>query len=724
MRNRNLLLGFGETLTYNIKHKNGGSPKAHPYSFNEARLHLLESTKNLINRINTLSPETMPNGKAVANFVLHPAYLAKSYYPNKFLEEFGFHDIGSKSVTITPRKTQLKKAPTQQVSSNIFISGDMYSFNRLYETLNSISVASGLQDDIIRNEEFNLFEQQDKIKGVFQSGIEKQFEIVLHTPESEKGILESFYAFSNKLNVNVQFDKRIEMPGLTFLPMITTGDFAQKIAEFTYLRVLREMPKLRMFEPLIRRSIHAMPSISLPTEQAQDQNINVAVFDGGIGNTNLSMWCSEFIYDGGAITDQDLLNHGAEVTSTILFGNIQDKQASLPIPYSKIDHYRVLDSSTPADPDLFVVLQKILHALKTKDYHFVNLSLGPRIPIDDDDIHVWTSTLDNFLADHNTLLTVAVGNDGDLLGQNRIQPPSDMVNALAVGAATTEDTTWGKTFYSCIGPGRSPGLVKPDGLAFGGDRNNPFLVYSPITGEIHSTAGTSFSSPLVLRNCIGLASMLETAINPLLVKALMIHNIETKSLPQEEIGRGRFPNNIDQIIFNDDNEVSVIYQGELFASQYVRVPIPFTDEEIKGKVSIKATFCFTAKTNPTHPNNYTNNGLIVTFRPTKEKSKSFFSQKDMFETEAESRHDAHKWETVLHHEKTFLASTLKDPCFDIVYQARDAGKAIKSEYAESLPYVLVVTVKVKDGYQLYNTIRQRYQTLQPIQVKQAIQIRT
>ena len=359
-----------------------------------------------------------------------------------------------------------------------------------------------------------------------------------------------------------------------------------------------------------------------------------------------------------------------------------------------------------------------------KKYQFVNLSLGPRIPIEDDDVHVWTSSLDNYLSTNNTLLTVAVGNDGGILGQNRIQPPSDTVNALAIGASTTEDSTWEKTAYSCIGPGRSPGLIKPDGVAFGGDEENPFLVYSPISGNIHSTAGTSFSSPLVLRTSIGLASMLDTGVNPLALKALMIHNIESKDLPQNEIGRGQFPTEIDQIIFSDDDEVSVIYQGKLSASQYLRVPIPFPEDEIEGKISVKATFCFTAETNPAHPDSYTNNGLTVVFRPKENaKSKTFFSLKKLYQTEEEARKDAHKWETTLHNEQTFFSSSLNKPCFEVVYQARDAGKAVKKKNIEELPYVLILTLKSKKGYPLYNKIRQQYEILQPIRLKQEINIK-
>lgn len=726
MNDRNILLGFGETLTHAIKHKNGGDKKKHPYSFREASQHLITSTEQLLEKINTLPHEAMPNNKIVANFILHPAYIAKSYYPTKLFEEFGFNNIGSRSLRIHPRKTQLKKAPDYEMTSNIFISGSKDAFDDLLEALQSNDIEANLQQEIIKNEDLLLFEPQDKIKGNITQNKEQQFEVILHTPENEPGILESFTEFSKKIGADIDFSKLLQVSGLTFLPMTTNSIKAKEIANFTYLRVLREMPKLRIFEPLIQRSIHTMPSMSLPIEDAIDQNIKVAVFDGGIGNTHLSKWCNEKVYPGGEVTNQDLLNHGSEVTSTILFGNIQAEQTTLPIPYSKIDHYRVLDNNTPSDPDLFSVLKKILDALNSKSYHFANLSLGPRIPIEDDDVHVWTSMLDDYLSKQNTLLTVAVGNDGDLPGLNRIQPPSDMINALAIGAATNEDDTWERTHYSCIGPGRSPGLIKPDGLAFGGHATNPFLIYSPISKQVHSTAGTSFSSPLVLRNCIGIASIFDTKIDPLVIKALMIHNIKPKkSLSQDEVGRGLFPNNIQQVIYTDHNEVSVIYKGELDASQYIRVPIPFPDEQLDGKISIKATFCFTAKINPSYPDSYTNNGLVITFRPDSSpegKSKAFFSRKEMYETEADFRKDAHKWETTLHHEGKCHANTLKQPCFDIVYQARDAGKAIKNTETEKLPYVLVVTVKAKKGFQLYNSIRQKYQTLQPIRIKQEVKI--
>jgi hypothetical protein len=93
---------------------------------------------------------------------------------------------------------------------------------------------------------------------------------------------------------------------------------------------------------------------------------------------------------------------------------------------------------------------------------------------------VWTSTLEEILAAGETLCTIAVGNDGHLPAQlNRIQPPADLVNGLSVGAATSLSEDWERCSYSCIGPGRSPGFVKPDGVAFGGNEDEPFSGIQP-----------------------------------------------------------------------------------------------------------------------------------------------------------------------------------------------------------------------------------------------------
>ncbi|HFL5503532.1 TPA: peptidase S8, partial [Escherichia coli] len=101
-----------------------------------------------------------------------------------------------------------------------------------------------------------------------------------------------------------------------------------------------------------------------------------------------------------------------------------------------------------------------------------------------------------------------------------------------------------------------------------------------------------------------------------------------------------------------------------------------------------------------------------------------FNLKNVYADENEQRVDAHKWETTLRSEHKFKPNELTNPCFDIIYYGRDCGMPIDVDELEELPYVLVVTLSAEEMPDLYNLIRQKYQTLQPIQVQQQIMLRT
>lgn len=728
MKNKNLLLGYGETLTYKIPRPEGGGPKSHPYTFDEVKGILIPETELFLDEVNSISDLAKPNGRSVAKITLHPSYLAKSYYPVSLLRQFGLLDLGSKASRVTPRKQTLKKPKENLETACLYVAGTTSSFSSFKSHLESGEMPSGVKNDIIKIEELNYFSPREKLKSITNNNQERKIEVVLHTPHGNSEILDSFYEFSKTCDIDIDMDRRISNGGLTFLPIFGNEQGANKIAEFTFLRALRDMPSLRLHEPTITRSTISSSAPILPTEEALNKDINVAVFDGGIGTNTIDKWCNETIYNTGHRTAPELLMHGSEVTSTLLFGvPSKNNNTPMPTPYCNVDHFRVLDTVSGQDPDLFDVLIRIKEALSKKHYHYLNLSLGPRLPIEDDDVNVWTSTIESFLAKGNTLATVAVGNDGELEGQNRIQPPADLVNALAVGASDSTSSNQTRAKYSCIGPGRSPGVVKPDGLTFGGSEKEPFRVFSPFSNSIIGTAGTSFASPLTLRTAIGVSSSLSQEISPLTSKALVIHNIKKTSLNKIEAGWGMFNNDVDEIIHCNDNQATIIYNGELDSSQHVRVPIPFPDIELKGDVTLKATFCFSSSVDPEHPVNYTKNGLIATFRPKglvePKNTKSFFSLKNLYTTEQDSRADAHKWETTLHHEQVYRKSTLDNPCFDIVYQSRDGGKPTEKEHSEPLQYTLIVTLTVNNTPEVYNAIVQKYQTLSPISLRQNVQIK-
>jgi hypothetical protein len=175
----------------------------------------------------------------------------------------------------------------------------------------------------------------------------------------------------------------------------------------------------------------------------------------------------------------------------------------------------------------------------------------------------------------------------------------------------------------------------------------------------------------------------------------------------------------------------IVYQGELTAAQYLRTLIPLPSGTLAGMVTITATFCFASKTDPQDPSNYTRGGLDVTFRPHADKtdegkvhptSQSFFRRTD-YDKEAELRYNAHKWETTLHRRRRFRASSLKEPFFDVHYQTRQAGKAVRG--SEKIRFALIITVEAPKVRDLYDRVVQRYRTqLEPLRPVIEIPVRT
>ena len=214
-------------------------------------------------------------------------------------------------------------------------------------------------------------------------------------------------------------------------------------------------------------------------------------------------------------------------------------------------------------------------------------------------------------------------------------------------------------------------------------------------------------------------------LTPLGLKALLINRTESNGDDIAEVGWGRIPADVNQLLTCDDCEARVVFQGRLRPACYVRVPIPFPNGHVEGMVEVTATFCFACPTDPQDAANYTRSGLEITFRPHSNKrskptsqypdSKPFFSQGD-FEGESDRRRGAHKWETTLHKTKRFYATSLHEPSFHIHHGAREQGHVTKS--TEEIPYALVLNLRASRDNTLYNRTVTQYRThlqvMQPV----------
>ncbi|NUK00574.1 S8 family peptidase [Streptomyces lunaelactis] len=690
---------------------------------------------------NDLPDNACPDGKTVGVLTLHPQFIAKTYHPGDFLREQGLTYVGSRGAEVTPEKWTRQGEPQQMETAELFVAGRRERFSRLAERL-AITNSFPEQSPIRLLEAFRAPSPADKKRGTQNPANYASpglFEAGLHLPVRDNNtIVQAFSRYAQDCGAVAEFDRRINVGGLLFIPVQLNDGDIDDLARFSFLRVLRPMPQLRVFHPIERSAIATGVSLPpLPEEEPLDDSIRMAIFDGGLPPSGpLKEWADSYDAQGVGLTVDRYLQHGHMVTSAALFGPLSAGQP-IPIPFCSIDHYRVMGGTQDDPYVLYNTLKRIWNILSKTPYDFVNLSLGPALPIEDDEVHPWTSVLDELLSKGKTLLTVAAGNNGGLdreSGNARVQIPSDCVNALAVGSADSRRSDWERAAYSAVGPGRSPGLVKPDILSFGGSAYEPFM-FAPMSFNSSplTAAGTSFAAPAALRMAAGIRAHFGDHLTPLALKALLVHCAETSDAPLDEIGWGRIPNDIEKFVVCEQGTVRILYQGEIDPGQAVRMPIPLPEGIDSGMVTISATYCINSPIDARTPSTYTGSAIEPFFRPHVQKMatdgsthaapKPFFQVGD-YVPESDLRRGAHKWETTKHKTKKFRASSLMQPVFDVRHLSRI--EQLAGTEAETVEYALVLTLKTSLVSDIYNkvvrTYADRLEILQP-QIEVPITIR-
>lgn len=740
-REHNFLLGKGELLTNKVDVPSGGGPKNPPYEFEKAKKRISDKLKKTTSTLSGTPTRACPGAEVVAVMTIHPRYISKSDFPLDLLKATGLRAIGTRPKKVKPESWGIKKHPSEAVAEQIFVAGTKDSFDKWLHQIPQWNENTPGAMTLTHIEDLSPFEPEEKLKAIPKDQEIVTLEIVLHN-QGRNQIINEFQAYAKDVEAAPMMDNARTINGLTFIPVKVKASRVKDLAAFTFVRVARGMPSIRPIPTNFGRS-HTGFDVSLPQEGPHLTDLKAVIFDGGLPNSvDLSKWVNYIEPDGVGTPIPQLVVHGLAVTSAFLFGQLENGKA-LRRPFCSVDHVRVLGSGGRPDMEYVDVLDRILHYLDTNkgSYNFVNISLGPDFSIEDDDVNLWTSSLDQRFCHDQVLATIAAGNSGERdadLRLNRIQPPSDGVNILSVGASDTQKPKWKKATYSSVGPGRSPGFVKPDGVAFGGSDNEPFMVLdaSARTKTI-PIQGTSFSSPLVLSTAAGTRAFAGGTLSPLALRALLIHRAEAAKHPKNEVGWGQFITEPSLLMTCEDHEALVVYQGTLPLGQHLRAKLPMPAGAITGKVKIAATLAIAPEVDPEHPGSYTKGGIELTFRPDSRKfrkeedgkkpahakTKPFFSGSQLFKGgEFRLREEGFKWEPCMRNEISMLGKSLFEPCFDIWYHHRDGAIAAKDP--KELPYALVLTISTKDS-DFYNRIVRTYaQVLVPLRSTIQIPIKT
>lgn len=294
MANRpNYLLGYGERLTEPVEIRGGGGEKHPPYSFEQARSRLTGMLQATVRDLHALPESACPEGQTVASFTLHPEYFAKSHFPGGLLRWAGLRPVGSKARTVRPAQRSRDREPEEAVTTQLFVAGARSSFEALANSLPGWDEQVPVAKQLPAIEEIAAIRPLERVRPLSDDHDEVPLEIVLHASESqaERFILRGFQEFLEEQELQADLDRVFYAGRLCFLRMYASADQAEDIARYSFLRVLREMPKLRTTRPILRGKLPRPRTAKFPAEDAIDPNLRIAVFDGGINEASpLRAW--------------------------------------------------------------------------------------------------------------------------------------------------------------------------------------------------------------------------------------------------------------------------------------------------------------------------------------------------------------------------------------------------------------------------------------------------
>ena len=763
------ILVHGEKYIREDKHpKKGFGDKNYPRTFKQAQELLIPQLEGLIENVKRI-PEKNRVNEIVFTTELLPDFLAKSYFPHDLFSKSSVKFVGSRAINVpvTPERKKKRKLQgcDEENARVLFLSGTDESISEILAKIKKPQTKI-IEENFRRLNSFRLQPITEKILGITKD-FEGLAEVVLHGLHlNQRNAQEyKFLELCEALGISCDRDRIRSYPnGPIFCPVNGNAKNIQLLSHYNPLRVIRPMPEIPELQQLrgFKASCPRLPSNPLRP------SIKIGMFDGGVDLNHPAF--ANIVEQKDLTTEnvqQEAIKHGTAVASALAYGPLNINAKELPNPRVLIESFRVFPvPQIGNDGELNYVIDQIESEVPRNNIKFYNISFGPQKPIEDCEIDRFTYALDRLAQKYKAVFFIAVGNDGDLTAPlNRIQPAADMVNGIGVGALTRQLNATSNSFeytrapYSCVGPGRQGARIKPDISAFGGTIEHPFLVLD--NGNYHSlaaTCGTSFACPTVTGLAGDIYNSQEKNLKPLTIRALLLHTAKKiKNSDTNAIGLGVAPDTVDDVLYCEQNKVTIIYQDFIHYNQYKRLPILLPKTPLLGgTIKINWTLAYIPKIHPNTPDEYTLEQLDLVFRPNDDiynfsppkglrdktekvnirtnsdivnnlKNKGFTMSNlpsskayKKFSTEQDQRFLGKWGNTILQASGNTRYENLNNPCITLHVDERYNGKTVKKQ--DKIKYACVITIECKKKVDLYAEIRKEFRNLSQVKIREQIRI--
>ena len=402
-------------------------------------------------------------------------------------------------------------------------------------------------------------------------------------------LVKAFEAFCKENNI--EYERAVYSADLNIFKVSHVSvDGLDELKNFDGIQLITEMPQYEVTLDELSEENH----VPVKSPEPGKEYPIVGVLDTGIANIpHLTPWLHNENYTS---YPEDYINkqHGTFVAGVLLYGDQLEGKTYTGFDGCKLFEAIVMPDLTKQKVYEDELIEQIRDAISRNDSIKIwNLSLGTDREADLYEFSDFAKALDEIQEQHDVLICKSAGNCNNFklsAPKSRITKSADTVRGIVVGslAHDKQETDLAEKHtpspFSRIGPGPSR-LIKPDVVHVGGNVGldssnrivlNPVKSFS-VTGGIARQVGTSFSTPRISSIAAGLHFMLNESFNSNLIKALIIHSAkypeEMKMDIANKLNDSGFgmPTNINDILFNDPNEITLILQDTLEKGNFIDI---------------------------------------------------------------------------------------------------------------------------------------------------------